>query len=277
MPELPEVETVRLSLQKNLPGKIIESVDIRVPKMFIGDVDKLIGKKITALTRKGKVLTIKVGQSYLSIHLKMTGQLLYSKDKDHSVFSKEIPRAGTNKMPAKSTRIILYFTDNSALYFNDLRKFGWMRLLDHPEVKQSVDLLSKDFTLSYFSKSIKYSRKPIKNLLLEQDKFTGIGNIYANDSLWKARIHPLRKANTLSDVEIGELYKAIKVIIAEALKYKGSSDETYIIPDNTRGGYQNHFKVYRRTGLPCPRCGTPIRRIKHGGRSSFYCPKCQLI
>lgn len=277
MPELPEVETIRLSLQRYLIGKVIKHIDVREKKQFIGDQRKLIGKKITALTRKGKVLSIKIGDSFLNIHLKLTGQLLFSAHSDHAVFPREIPRANSKTLPAKTTHIILYFDDGSALFFNDLRKFGWMRLLNRPDETSAVDLLSQDFTLDLFKNSLMKSRKPIKNLLLEQDKFAGIGNIYANDALWQARIHPLKSASTLSDVEVGELFKAIRLIIGEALKRHGSSDEFYVTPENKPGDYQNHFKVYHREGLPCPRCGTKIKRIKHSGRSSFFCPRCQKL
>lgn len=277
MPELPEVETIRLILKRDIIGKVVKDIDIRVKKQFVGQPQDIFNKKITALTRKGKVLSIKIGNKYVNIHLKLTGQLLFAENKNQAVFKNEVARAGTNEMPGRTTRIIIYFSDDSALYFNDLRKFGWMRLLDKPEETSAVDLLSPKFTLTYFKKSISNSKKPIKNLLLEQDKFTGIGNIYANDALWKARIHPLRKTNTLNDVEIGELFRAIKSIISEGLKYDGTSDDFYILPNALKGNYQKHVKVYHREGLPCLRCGTALKRIKHGGRSSFFCPQCQNL
>lgn len=277
MPELPEVETIRLSLSKKITGKIIKDIEIRVKKQFLGDPEKILNKKIAGITRKGKVLTLKIGDSYLNIHLKLTGQLLYAGNRNNSSFNVEIPHAKSHKLPAKTTNIILNFKDGSALYFNDLRKFGWMRLSTQPEISSSVDVIADGFTLALFKNAVLKSKKPIKNLLLEQDNFAGIGNIYANDSLWLAHIHPLRKSYTLSDVEVGELYKAIKTIIAEAITRHGSSDESYVTPDNTKGDYQNYFKVYHHEGLPCLRCGSIITRIKHSGRSSFFCPRCQKI
>ncbi len=278
MPELPEVETIKRSLQESLISKVVSSVDIREKKQFIGDPEKIIGKKVTGLQRKGKILTISLEDSlFLSIHLKLTGQLLYSENASNAIFKNEIPRTGSNKMPVNATRVILYFKDNSALFFNDLRKFGWMKLTKTMEETSAVDVLSKDFTLEYLKQSIGPSRKPIKPLLLEQNKITGIGNIYDNDALWEAKIHPTRKANTLTDDEIESLYNGIKKIINEGIECKGSSakDEMYILPDSSKGSYQNHFKTYHQNGKPCIRDGTIMERLNQNGRGTFFCPTCQ--
>ena len=279
MPELPEVETIHRSLEKILPGKTIESIDVKEEKQFFGDRQKAVGKKIANVSRKGKVLTIVLEDSlFISIHLKLTGQILFADNKDHAVFKNNIPRTGTNIMPANVTRVIFNFKDNSALFFNDMRKFGWVKLTEKMPETAAVDLLSEKFTLEYFEKALSNSRKPIKVLLLEQDKIAGIGNIYDNDSLWEAKIHPERKTNTLSKQEVEHLYNGIKKIIDEGIQYKGSSahDEIYLMPDSEPGQYQHHFRVYHRENAPCLRCQTTIERIKQGGRSSFLCPKCQV-
>jgi formamidopyrimidine-DNA glycosylase len=277
MPELPEVETIRKSLEEVLPGKIISNVDVREKKQFVGDAQTIIGKKVTNITRKGKVLTLVVENVFVSIHLKLTGQILFAEDKNNAVFKNEIPRSGTNKMPANVTRVIIEFKDNSALFFNDLRKFGWVKLSDTMEETGAVDVLSPDFTFEYFKKSVSGSKKPIKPLLLEQDKITGIGNIYDNDALWEAKIHPERKANTLTEEELKNLYDGIKKVINEGIKYKGSSakDEMYVLPNSEKGSYQEHFKAYHQDGKPCKRCGTIMVRINQGGRGTFFCPNCQ--
>lgn len=280
MPELPEVETIRRSLEKDLIGKTISGIDILEKKQFIGDKKDAIGKKITALIRKGKILSIKLsGDLYLSIHLKLAGQLLFHKDKNNAVFEGKIPLSSSNKMPGKTTRIIISFKDNSVLFFNDVRKFGWIKLVKTPESPKAIDVLSPDFTKEFFSKALKSTRKPIKILLMDQDKMAGVGNIYANEALFLARVHPLRKSNGLDGKEINNLYEAVKEVIDEGIKYKGSSgkDEAFITPDGKKGSYQTHFKVYQRENQPCLTCKTPIKRIKQGGRSSFYCPKCQTI
>lgn len=278
MPELPEVETIRLLLQSDLIGKTIKDVTVMVQKQFVGNKADIIGKKIDSLIRKGKVVSIKLDNGlFISFHLKLSGQLLFAKDKYNAVFANTIPLTSTNKMPGKTTSIILDFTDGSALFFNDLRKFGWMKIGQEPEGPKSVDVLSPDFTQEFLQTKITKSKKPIKTLLMDQEALAGIGNIYANDSLYEAKINPERKASTLTTEEINALYASIKKVIAKGLQYRGSSakDEIYILPDGSKGTYQNHFRVYHREGQPCGRCENPIKRIKQGGRSSFYCPMCQ--
>jgi formamidopyrimidine-DNA glycosylase len=146
------------------------------------------------------------------------------------------------------------------------------------EETKAVDVLSPSFTLEYFKKCIRGSKKPIKPLLLEQNKITGIGNIYDNDCLWEARIHPARKANSLTEAELERLYEAIKKTINEGIQYKGSSakDEMYVLPNSEKGSYQDHFKTYHQNGKPCPRDGAIIKRIELAGRGTFFCPQCQL-
>lgn len=278
MPELPEVETIRLSLQKKLIGKIIKNVIVKQPKQFVGNPKDIIGKKVVGVMRRGKVVSIKLDNNlYISVHLKLTGQLLFAANKRQTKFSTAIPFAETDTMPGKTTSVIIEFDDGSTLFFNDLRTFGWMKVGNQPEGPQSVDVLSPDFTEEYLQSITSKTRKPIKVLLMDQDAIAGIGNIYANDSLFMANINPLRKSNSLTPDEISSLFKAIQEIIAEGLLYKGSSarDEVYILPDGSKGAYQNHFKVYHRENKPCLRCKTPIKRVKQGGRSSFYCENCQ--
>jgi formamidopyrimidine-DNA glycosylase len=278
MPELPEVESIRMYLEQHIVNKTLKSVEILEKKMFHGDETKIIGKKISSVLRSGKVLTIKFENNlYASIHLKLSGQILYSPDKNNSLFKNPIPRADTNKMPGKTTRIILYFDDDSALYFNDMRKFGWLKLGEKPENAKGVDILARDFTFDYFDKAISKTARPIKVVLMDQEKIAGIGNIYANDSLYVARIHPARKSDSLTIDEKKVLYRSILDTIKEGLYYKGSSakDELYLMPDGEKGTYQNHFKAYHQHGKPCVRCGSIMKRIELGGRGTFFCPHCQ--
>lgn len=278
MPELPEVETIRLQLCSKIVGKTIRAIDVLTKKQFIGDPQKIIGRQITNITRNGKILSFTLDQNlFLNIHLKLTGQLLYAKNGKKALFNHKIPFTKTNRLPASTTRIILRFTDGGSLFFNDLRKFGWFKIGVKPEKPKSEDVLSAKFTLDHFKTIVQQSKKPIKVLLMDQDKLAGIGNIYANDSLFIAKIHPLKKACLLSEIEVNHLYKAIIQVIKEALKLKGSSDVAYLLPDASTGAYQNHFKVYGREDEPCLRCGTIIKRLKHHGRSSFFCTKCQKL
>lgn len=280
MPELPEVETIHRCLQLSIIGKIIKDVEILEKKQFIGKKEDVVGKKIVDISRAGKVLLIKLSNNkYLNIHLKLTGELLFAKNINNAVFNQVIPFTNTRKMPANTTRIIIKFTDGSGIFFNDLRKFGWIKVKNEPEKPKGVDVLSKQFTLKFLTLITRSTKKTIKVLLMSQDKITGIGNIYANDALFLAKIHPLRSANSLTDNEIKNLHQAILKVINEGIKDKGSSgaDEAYILPDGTKGTHQRHFLVYQQEGKPCPRCKTKIKRIKQGGRSSFFCPRCQKL
>jgi len=282
MPELPEVETLKRQLEKKVKGKIIKEIEILSSKNFIGKKELIIGRKIEEISRFGKVLSLKLSSNkdlpiFLNIHLKLTGELLYADDVTNAIFKEKIPFTNTNRMPASTTRVVIKFTDGSGLFFNDLRKFGWIKVSDKPEIPKGTDVLSKEFTPPFFLKIIKKSKKPIKTLLIDQEKITGVGNIYANDALFLAKIHPKRRSDTLSEIEIKNLFKSIKKIIEQGIIYGGSSgaDEAFVQLDGTKGGYQRFFLVYQRENLPCPVCGTLIKRIKQGGRSSFFCPKCQ--
>ncbi|OGK37830.1 DNA-formamidopyrimidine glycosylase [Candidatus Roizmanbacteria bacterium RIFCSPHIGHO2_12_FULL_41_11] len=278
MPELPEVETIRRYLEPRLVGKTIKTVEVLTAKQFIGKKEHIIGAKIAKIMRQGKVLIFRLSNDlFLNIHLKMAGQLLFAKNKNQAVYQNPIPKANTTTMPGRTTRIIIGFTDESALFFNDLRKFGWFKIAPEPLAPLSADVLSKQFSQYYFKKTIDKSNKPIKPLLMEQDKMAGIGNIYANEAVFVAGIGPQKKAKNLTEKETTDLYLAIKTVIAEGIKYKGSSssDESYIQPDSSRGQYQHRSRVYHREGQPCLKCNTKIIRIKQNGRSTFLCPHCQ--
>lgn len=285
MPELPEVETIKINLEPNVVGKIISGVEILSPKNFIGNKKDVIGLKINSVDRYGKVLvfqlvnplTRKQNNMFLNIHFKLSGQMLFAKDIDNAVFKNKIPFTKGNKMPANTTRVIIAFQDRSCLFFNDLRKFGWIKVSDKPLIPKGIDVLSKKFTPQLLNSLTLKTRKPIKLLLMDQDLITGIGNIYANDSLFLAKIHPLRSANSLKKNEVEKLHRAIIQEIKKGIKDKGSSgaDEAFILPDGSRGKHQRNFLVYQCEDEPCPRCKATIKRIKHNGRSSFFCPNCQ--
>lgn len=285
MPELPEVETIRRQLEKKIIGKVINDIKVFEKKQFIGEKKLVIGKKIKEITRAGKLISIKICDKndinknclFLNIHLKLTGEILYAENIKNAIFPEIIPFTNSKKLPASTTRIIIEFTDQSGLFFNDLRKFGWIKISQTPEIPPGIDVLSKEFSFKYLKKIIKNSNKPIKILLMDQEKIGGIGNIYANDSLFLAKINPLKKAKTLSEKEINTLYQAIKKVIKEAIDHGGSSgaDEAFIQIDGQKGKHQDFFLVYQKENQPCPRCKTPIKRIKQGGRSTFFCPNCQ--
>jgi formamidopyrimidine-DNA glycosylase len=282
MPELPEVETIKKYLEPNIGGKIISEIKILSAKNFIGNKKNVLGYKIISIERFGKVLVLKLVNSqarkqinrFLNIHFKLSGQMLYAKDLINAVYKNKIPFTNGYKMPANTTRVVIEFKDGSGLFFNDLRKFGWIKISNKPIVPKGIDLLSKEFTPD---KLISSSNQPIKVALMDQDKITGIGNIYANDSLFLAKIHPLRPAKSLTKSENNKLYISINKVILNGIRDQGSSgaDEAFILPDGSRGRHQRHFLVYQREGEPCKVCKTLIKRIKHHGRSSFFCPMCQ--
>ncbi len=291
MPELPEVETIRKSLEVFLIGKTISQIRVLKAKQFIGDPLTLAGYQIMNLTRHGKIMhwhlktpstatnavplpdgkdhahnaslgklaakqTEGVVTRYINIHLKMSGRLSF--------------------IPTEHTRVTFEFTDGSYLYFNDPRTFGWVKVTDMPEITQGKDILSASFTKDYFIEQVSTQSRDIKTVLLDQDLVAGIGNIYANDALWEAQINPFAKAKNISLKKQLSLYKAVKLVIDEAVKHGGSSKTwVYRLPNGASGDYQNHFRVYDQEGKPCTRCQTVIKRISKNGRSSFMCPSCQ--
>jgi formamidopyrimidine-DNA glycosylase len=292
MPELPEVEVVRLFLEKKLTHKTISHLEILTPKSFIGDSNQIIDQKIVKFTRLGKQLSLHLqNQLIILFHLKMTGQIIFvplsSKGKARregdlkTILGHPTKDAFTN-LPNKSTRLIFTFSDHSKLYFNDQRKFGWVKVLSPTELTDfqknvGVDLLSPRFTLDYFYNQLQTSSRAIKLVLLDQSKFAGIGNIYANDALFLAKINPTTSSKNISLSQAKILHQKLVDLIKESISHGGSTakDNKYIHPDGGFGEHQYHFRVYQRNGQPCLVCQTPIQRIKIGGRGTFFCPKCQ--
>jgi len=284
MPELPEVEIIRLFLTPSLKNKTIVDLKILTQKSFSGQTKKLIGQKITRLSRHGKQLSIHLsGRHILLVHLKMTGQLIYQSHQSRkTILGHATPTLNQKPLPNRSTRLIFTFSDGSKLYFNDQRKFGWVRLLTISRVKQfqstlGPDLLLPQFTPAYFYRQLQRSSRPVKNLLHDQSRFAGIGNIYANDALFLAKIHPLTPANQISRYKSRLLHRHLLDIINQSIQAGGSTarDNQYVRPNATPGDNQYNFRVYQRAGEPCLLCSTPITRLKISGRSAFFCPHCQ--
>lgn len=279
MPELPEVETIKRDLEKNIINKVVKKIKILSSKNFIGEPYQIINQKIIKLERVGKHLIFYLSnKKYLNVHFKMTGEFLYADNINQAVFKNKIPFANVNKMPAKTTRVIIKFNDQSGLFFNDLRKFGWLMISNQPFLPKGIDVLSKSFTFEKFNQLISDSRKPIKLLLLDQEKLAGIGNIYANESLFLSRVNPFKRAQTLDKKMRQRLYQSIKKVINQAIDHQGSTgaDKAFIKPDGSIGQHQNYFLVYQREGQSCFRCRSLIKRVKQNGRSTFFCSKCQV-
>ena len=279
MPELPEVEVVRLFLDSHLIGKTISDLNIITPKSFIGDPKKVVNQKIIKTSRIGKQLSLYLANGLvLLFHLKMTGQIILGE----FIFGHPTPKEDKSILPNKSTRLVFTFSDNSQLFFNDQRKFGWVKLLTQNELADSqknlgLDILSSKFTPKYFYQQLQTTSRPIKSVLLDQAKFAGIGNIYDNDSLFLAKINPFTPANKINFAQASTLCRFLKKIMLDSIKAGGSTakDNKYIHPDGSVGQNQFNFQVYQREGEKCYNCKTIIKRITLNGRGTFYCPKCQ--
>jgi len=288
VPELPEVETVRRGLHELVIGKIICRVEHDTPKSFPNATEDvrqfLIGTTVIDVRRRAKVLMIDLSTQYtLVVHLKMTGQLVF---RGKSSFGAGHPNDSLiGELPDRSTRVTIFFEDGSHLYFNDQRKFGWMKLMPTAEVpnlafmqKVGPEPLRDDFTAQQFAERFKRRAKTsIKAALLDQTVVAGVGNIYADESLWGAKIHPKRLVASLTPKEFKALYIELRKVMNLAIEKGGSTDKNYVNAEGRRGSYMDFARVFRREGLPCPRCGTTIIKFKAAGRGTHICPYCQVL
>lgn len=286
MPELPEVETVKRGLSRLVIGKIVSSAESNWPKSFPNvqaDVDLfLIGAKIIGVRRRAKVLIIDLDTKYsLVIHLKMTGQIVYRGGESFAAGHPNDSMIG--ELPDRSTRVILGFDDGSNLYFNDQRKFGWVRLMPTVEIsnlpfmlKVGPEPLTAEFTAKIFINRVrKRANSTIKATILDQAILAGVGNIYADESLWGAKIYPGNRVRDISDPKLIKLHKEIVYVMTLSIEKGGSTDKNYVDAEGKKGNYLEFARVFRRENLPCPRCGTVIVKTRVAGRGTHYCPKCQ--
>ena len=287
MPELPEVETLKRELSKVLPGRQIKKTEILwwktvsplSPEEF---AEQTIGKKIAGVNRRAKMLFIDLADSTaLAIHLKMTGQLIFEPPKGRAVGGGHPDQALNKKHPTKHTRLIFTFKDGSKLFFNDLRKFGWVRLMNDSQIKKltapiGLEPLSKIFTdqalLGIFHR---YPNRTIKQTLLDQSLVAGLGNIYVDEACFGARLLPTRRNKNLKPTEIKKLRQTIIAVLKLSLRHKGTSSKNYRRSDGSLGGFVPFLKVYGRQHEPCKTCGQPIHKITHAGRGTHFCPSCQ--
>jgi formamidopyrimidine-DNA glycosylase len=288
MPELPEVETIKIGLAQLLPGKVVKDVWHDWPKSFPNSpadvVRFLIGAEIKHVRRRAKVLIIELSNEYsLVIHLRMTGQLVFRGEKDFGAGHPDDSLIG--ELPDKSTRVMIDFTDNSKLFFNDQRKFGWMRLLPSSEVPEidfmktvGPEPLESDFTVDKFIERLNLRKNsPVKAVLLDQKILAGVGNIYADESLWMAKIHPLTPVSKIPKTELIGLHSGLIEVLKLSIAKGGSTDRNYVDSEGKKGSYLSFANVFRRTGQPCPRCGTEIIKIRAAGRGTHLCPMEQKL
>jgi len=283
MPELPEVETIVRDLNSQLKNKKIIAIESRDKKVFglaARPSRRALNKPIKAVRRRGKMIIIDLGVNYLLFHLKMTGQLVF-KSKS-AIIAGGHPLVGQGgKLPNKFTRVIFKFNQGGKLYFNDLRRFGWVRLVDKKGYSAltahlGVEPLSRGFSPEFFKKFL--SRKPnttVKQALLDQRYLAGIGNIYADESLFAARLKPFRRVKTLKPAEINRLRLAITRILKSAIKHRGTSFSDYVDAQGEAGNFVKYLKVYGRAGEKCKSCGGSVKKIKLGGRGTHWCSSCQ--
>jgi formamidopyrimidine-DNA glycosylase len=284
MPELPEVETVRIGLAGLLPGRRIKAVDFDWPKSFpnaAADVKQFaVGAKVVEVKRRAKVLLIELSSKYsLVIHLKMTGQLVF-RSEDERFGAGHPNNSLVGELPDKSTRVTLVFDDGSRLFFNDQRKFGWMRLIPTAEVvnldffkKVGPEPLNADFTWQILQERLQRRKNTsIKAAILDQTVLAGIGNIYADEALWGAKIHPATPVRLVSAAKTHKLYYELIYVLKLSIEKGGSTDRNYVDAKGKRGSYMSFARVFRREGQPCPRCGHIIEKIRVAGRGTHICP-----
>jgi formamidopyrimidine-DNA glycosylase len=304
MPELPEVETIRRDLAAALVNRKIISVNILSPRSAspVGAFFKsaLVGRKIIKAARRGKLLIFKLSPGRgrydcLLIHLKMTGQLIYLDGRKKIAGGHSLSKVGRRnissgaafaaavggELPNNHTRAILDFSGGGRLFFNDLRKFGYLKLVTADELKRLLatnygpEPLTPAFTPAALAKVLAGKTSKVKTLLLDQKLIAGLGNIYVDESLYAAGISPLRPAGSLKTVEIKKLYRAINRIIRQAIKHRGTTFSDYVDSHGRHGNFSRFLQVYGRGGAKCRNCGRPLMRIKVAGRGTHYCPHCQ--
>jgi len=275
MPELPEVEHVVRALRRVVVGRTIVATEIRLPKL-IGPTStaafkrKLKNLRITGVSRRGKFILIELdSERILAVHLRMTGKFLYL--------------SAENELP-KHAHAIFYLDNDRRLVFRDQRQFGVMRLVARARLAKTKGIrdlapepLSDDFGPAYLSEILARSRRSLKTLLLDQTKVLGLGNIYAAEALFRARINPFKIAAQLSSPRVERLHRAIREVLRDAITDSSTSRISLEHPNGFSYGeaFERFWQVYEREGEPCFKCGARIRRLTHGGRSTYWCPRCQ--
>ena len=281
MPELPEVETIRRGLQEKIKNKQIKDAVINVDKIvkkpsseeFITEIKE---RKIKKINRRGKYIIIHLdSEDKLIVHLGMTGLLIYPYD--NKITEKEIK--------PKHNHLIFTFIDNTQLVFNDVRRFGKIFLVSNIDEVESITKLGVEPLEDYFTEEVfiqvlnKKKNSKIKSFLMKQEFIAGLGNIYANEVLYRSNVHPLRLISSLNKTEVQNLYQQIKLVLGEAVELRGSTvaDEAYRDTDGDKGKFAKKLQVYARKGEPCIKCGHSIEVVRIEGRSSFICLQCQKL
>jgi formamidopyrimidine-DNA glycosylase len=270
-----------MQLERFIIGHRVERVDVKNKRIFEGDASQIIGSKIVTVRRFGKVLVVDLDNELsLMAHVKMTGQFIYRGINlpNPAPISPKV----TGGVPGPHTQVIFYLNDQTILYFNDFRQFGWIKIVKTIDVKNTglVGKMGpepfKELNKENFQEILAKTRRPIKVVLMDQEKIAGVGNIYANDALWLSHILPTRPSNSLTSFEQTDLFNAVESVLTEGMKYGGSSENSFVTPDGTEGQYQRHTLVYGKQGTMCVHCKqTKIVKNMLGGRGTYFCPNCQ--
>lgn len=288
MPELPEVETIRRDLEKKITGQKIKAIEILATKSVhnksVEFKNILVVNNFKHIERRGKLLMFaldKVGKyAYLLVHLKMTGQLIY-KNKNQILAGGHSQTAMDTAVPNKFTRVIFTFSDGGQLFFNDLRRFGYLKLVSKEEKEKvvtnnfGIEPLTSDYIFESFAKLFQKRQTNVKALLLNQKLISGIGNIYADEACFDAKVLPTRKVSSLSSLEIKKLFKCVEEVLRVAIKNRGTTFNNYVDSDGHTGSHINFLNVYGRDGEKCKKCKSLILKKKYAGRGTHYCLKCQ--
>jgi formamidopyrimidine-DNA glycosylase len=274
VPELPEVETTRRRLEPGLIGRRFDHVEIVDPRLTRPEPPEVIaaelqGERVHGLGRRGKYLIVEFESGrHLLIHLRMTGNVQHPAS------------GGFDADPYR--RAVVRLDDGSDVAYRDVRRFGTWELLEPGELEDYFaarrlggEPLERAFTTASLGRAFANRRAPVKAALLDQRAAAGVGNIYADEALWRARIHPLRPAGSLSSEELAALRTALRQVLQAGIARQGATLRDFRAPDGAQGSMQDRFRVYGRAGEPCPRCGTPIEKIRAGGRGTWFCPSCQ--
>ena len=269
MPELPEVETIRAQLAPRLEGRVLARVEILDPRLtrpydLFEVAEELEGDRVVAVERRGKYLLVRLESGLgLLVHLRMTGSFGFAS--------------------VSHERAVIELDDGSRLAYRDVRRFGTWLVLEDAELepylaaKNGPEPLGPRFTVSWLGSQLARRKAPLKAVLLDQRVVAGLGNIYADEALWRARLNPLLRANGVSEEDVARLVRAVRAALRAGIMRQGSTLRDYAAPDGASGSMQEEFRVYGRDGLPCGRCGATITKTRVGGRGTWFCPRCQPL
>lgn len=289
MPELPEVEVIRLGLSRKIVGLKIQKIQILSPKSFIGNPNLAGGQVVLKVWRKAKILGMDLtGDVTLLFHLKMSGQLIWEgkreEGKGESKFIGGHPTEDMlDRMPNSHTRVIFSFSNGSHLYFNDQRKFGWVKIVDRGQVTGDSSIknlgpepLEKEFTWEILKQNLlKHKKMPVKVAIMDQSVISGVGNIYSNEACFDAKLDPRTNVGSLTDEQFKRLHHGVVKSLQDGIKHGGSTRAHFVDAEGHKGYFLDYAFVYWRNSHPCKVCGTEIKKISLGGRGTYFCPHCQ--